>query len=368
MDRMAKLTSNLTVPKMIGAPTYGALKPIRANWPLMPYGDIFHAPNINPAKIEEGKSWFPIKDDNDILITSYPKCGHHFTQKICMEIIRANHDGKYTPDLYKTADMGVNTTPWLEFYLTATERSEIEERINLTDNMYPRIWFTHLPFGDIPISNLSKNSKIITMTRNPKDCIVSFWKFANGTVRVIPPEVRDQMGMDLTEYTIDDMISYFVRGMLLYGCYFKWYESYWNALNNNHNVLWLYYEDCVNNPLENVKQIAKFIYDGNDSINEPEKVCNISETGYEQILDRICIDAVRKDVAENPQSFEIGKDGSDVLFRKGVNDEWKHYLSEYQSELIDETMYFKWAQNANKIKYYQQVMELFNDKYNKNYF
>ena len=38
---------------------------------------------------------------------------------------------------------------------------------------------------------------------------------------------------------------------------------------------------------------------------------------------------------------------------------WKEYFSEYQSELVDETMYFKWAQYANDIKYYQPLFHKF---------
>ena len=45
-----------------------------------------------------------------------------------------------------------------------------------------------------------------------------------------------------------------------------------------------------------------------------------------------------------------------------------NYLTEEQSELIDETMYFKWAEKGNEIKYYLELMEQYNDKYNKGYF
>ena len=82
------------------------------------------------------------------------------------------------------------------------------------------------------------------------------------------------------------------------------------------------------------------------------------------MIERISFDSVKKDVIENPQTFKL----EEQLLRKGINDDWKEYFNEYQSELIDETMYFKWAQNCNQIKYYQQLMDTFNEKCNRNYF
>ena len=47
------------------------------------------------------------------------------------------------------------------------------------------------------------------------------------------------------------------------------------------------------------------IFDRKDELNEPHKVCNISDKGYIEIIERISIDAVRKDVIENPQTYEL---------------------------------------------------------------
>ena len=73
---------------------------------------------------------------------------------------------------------------------------------------------------------------------------------------------------------------------------------------------------------------------------------------------------MRKEVDDNPQTFEL----TPKFFRKGVNNDWMNYFSEEQSELIDETMYFKWAENGNQIKYYQEIMQKYNHIYNKGYF
>ena len=197
------------VPSPVTTPIFGSLKPIHYAMPLIPYGDIYRSHYTNPKKLENAKNWFPLKENNDILITSYPKCGHHLTKKICLEIIKTNHNGKYTSNLYKTADMGINTIPWIEYYISQSNKSDIKKRLNLTNNMYPRFWSTHHSFNNIPCKNIKKNNKIITIIRNPKDFIVSACKFYNYVLK--------QVGYNKTQYqyTIDDMISYFTRGIFI---------------------------------------------------------------------------------------------------------------------------------------------------------
>ena len=56
------------------------------------------------------KNWY-------ILMASYLKCGHHYTQKILLEIINKNNKGIYTHDLYKQNDMWLNTCPYIDYYI-----------------------------------------------------------------------------------------------------------------------------------------------------------------------------------------------------------------------------------------------------------
>ena len=353
--------SKLSFPTFAKGKVFGHLQPFRAGVPLIPYCNTYHAHLCDPYQCEEAKKWFPLNEMNDILLTSYPKCGHHFTQKICLEIIKMNHDGKYCPDLYKSGDLGMNTNPFIEYYVSQCCKQEILDRIESTKDIYPRLYFTNHSMEHIPVlpETLTKDLKIITTIRNPKDCIVSSWKYFSYIMK--------QLGHDseLHEFDVKDQISYFVRGIMTYGDYFKWYETYWNALNKqNYNILWLYYEDLIDNPLDNIKKIAEFMFDGNDIQNKPHQVLNISDDGFLRILNKIKIENVRKEISNNPQTFELG----DNFFRKGMNNDWKNYFDETDSELVDETMYFKWAENGADIKYYTELMEKYNDKHNKGYF
>ena len=210
MEKLVKKGSNLTLPIFTGAKQYGSLKPLRAAQPLIPYNGAFlNSYYYNIDKLEDAKSWFAFDDSKDLFLTSFPKCGHHFTLKICLEIIKANNNGIYAHESHKTGDLGHNSSPMLEYFISVSTKQEIEEYLELTHNMYPRMWWTHYTFGDFPIKEISTKQKIITMIRNPKDCIIS----ANSYYNYILHQLDEYDSEKQTNHTVDDTISYFLRGV-----------------------------------------------------------------------------------------------------------------------------------------------------------
>ena len=139
------------------------------------------------------------------------------------------------------------------------------------------------------------------------------------------------------------------------------YVKIYNSNDNQipMNILWIYYEEMIDFPMDNIKKIADFIYDNSND----KTINNITDDGYKQILERTTFQNMKKDVTENPQTFEFQN-----MFRKGKKDDWMNHFTEEQSYLVDETMYFKWAEYCRDIKYYQELMERFNPEYNKGYF
>ena len=102
------------LPPYTGSKTFGHLQPIHMPGGLIPYGGTYLRTFKDPEKYQWCKDTFVLKD-NDILLASYPKCGHHWLQKICMEIIKKNHNGKYASELYKTGDIGSITCPLIKW-------------------------------------------------------------------------------------------------------------------------------------------------------------------------------------------------------------------------------------------------------------
>eukprot|EP01084_Bolivina_argentea_P104536 187173_1 len=349
-------SKRLTVPSYSIAKTYGHLLPFGPMLPMIPYNATYHMALVDIARYQKYKDSFVIKD-NDILITTYPKCGTHLLRKTIIEIIRANNCGKNTPDLYETGDIGQTTSPWMAYYLCGgvVTDDEIHERLSMTNDIYPHLWTNHHSYSKLTVKSFEPNSKIICIIRHPKAQIVSGTAFYDIWNKKFIAKDAEQRTLTLDEY-----MSYFLRGIMPQGCYFDFYESYWNVMKDNkHNILWLYYEDMVDYPLENIKKIARFIYDNSNE----KSMYNFTEKAFQQIVQRTTFDNMKQESINNPQTYEIYG-----LFRKGKKDDWMNHLTEEQSELIDETMYFKWAENCSDIKYYRELKDKFNAKYNKGYF
>eukprot|EP01084_Bolivina_argentea_P182710 315386_1 len=327
------------------SPKYGSLQPLRYPIAMIPMdGDMQN--NLTCVdKINTFKKYH-ITQANDVILSSYPKCGNHLLNKLCSEIM-IQSDKNNVHEIYKNGDIGTATFPYLLHFISVYTEDEINKRNEWTANTL-RFYWSHSQLKGIPFKALDKNTKIITMIRNPKDAIVSSYKYMNGAAKLLG------VGQE-TESTIDDYISYFIRGFQTGGCYFDFYEKYWRAFKTGYcsefgdiNVLFLYYEDLIdeNKKKETIVKTAMFL----------GKHENLNENDYDSIAQNIEFNKMKKELINNPQSFELG---GDKHLRKGQSGDWQNYLNESQSYLIDETMYFKWAQYANDIKYYHKLYEQF---------
>ena len=265
-------------------------------------------------------------------------------------------DKQNVHSLYKTGDIGTKSIPFLEHYITEYSQNEYLQRIESTSNTL-RFWFGHTPIHLIPFKSLHPLTKLITIIRNPKDQITSEYHY-NNRLFEIWPGLGDPTKM---KATMDDYISYFIRGIHVSGCYFQFYKDYWKSYKTQYcqqfgdiNLLIIYYEDIAQKDdvglvKDNVKKIAEFL----------EKDGDLNEDDYDGIIENISFDTMKKELIDNPQSFELG---GNLLPRKGVINDWENWLNEEQASLIDETMYFKWAQGGNDIRYYQMLIN--SDEFN----
>eukprot|EP01084_Bolivina_argentea_P006413 12166_1 len=175
-------------PSLLAASSFGHLIPCKPMIPLVPFNGSYYLSLTDTKRYQKYKEQFTMKS-NDILINSYPKCGYHWLKKTMIEIIRANN-GDETHELYKTGDLGGNSTPWIDYYFLGgiTSDYEINKRFEMTKEMYPRIWKSHCKYSQLPIKAFDPNSKIITICRNPKDQIISGTKFYDAFNKQIKEE------------------------------------------------------------------------------------------------------------------------------------------------------------------------------------
>jgi len=164
----------------------------------------------------------------DIFVATYPKCGTTWMQYIVY--LLQNH-GQPLP-----ADRSLNDVfPHLE---------EVGERV-VKALPTPRLIKTHLPFKRTP---WHAEAKYIYVARNPFDCAVSFYHHTRGFVR----------HYDFAEGAWEVFFECFLRGEVDFGDYFDNLLSWW-LQRNERNVLLVTYEAMLNDPVEAVREIARFL-------------------------------------------------------------------------------------------------------------
>ena len=130
--------------------------------------------------------------EDDIWISSFPKCGTTWTQEMVWNIVndldfdtaRSNKLDRRVPFLELTA----LTEPRNFEIFTEKERADNETLVasvelcqNLTSR--PRILKTHLDYDMLPRQVKEKKPKMIYVTRNPRDALVSYynhWRVLDG--------------------------------------------------------------------------------------------------------------------------------------------------------------------------------------------
>eukprot|EP01084_Bolivina_argentea_P051263 94297_1 len=199
---------------------------IAKNYPveLIPLKDSYVWHGHNPLKIKEYQQSYSAQQ-NDVFICGYPKCGNHWLKKMTVEILANSDKNSNDHQFYSDCDIGNHSTPQWELFVSQVDNNTFNKRIFDTCLLENRLWWTHLDQKSFPTD--STNAKIIVICRNPKDVIVSGYSFWKHYV--------DKKGIEM-EYDIQDYLTYFYRGILLFGDYFDWYKHWWLFYNNNNNI------------------------------------------------------------------------------------------------------------------------------------
>ncbi|CAN7975114.1 unnamed protein product, partial [Ixodes persulcatus] len=256
--------------------------------------------------------------EGDIFIVSYPKCGTTWMRYITYNIF---NDGIRPPSMLDV----FRSVPFLE------GRGIQDEK----DSPRPVAMKTHLPFGKQPYS---EGAKYIYISRNPYDCCVSFYHYAETT------RAHQFKGRNF-----DEFFESFVRGKVNFGDYFDHLLS-WYAHRSDPNVLFMTYEDLKKDTGSCVLKVADFIREeyGRKLRDQPELleriVSNVSLESMKD-LEKAMKKKVTQRRADEPSTLPEAVRTKRVLFggavetplrgdvvRKGVVGDWKNHFSPVQVE------------------------------------
>uniref|UniRef100_A0AC34QED8 Sulfotransferase domain-containing protein n=1 Tax=Panagrolaimus sp. JU765 TaxID=591449 RepID=A0AC34QED8_9BILA len=234
-----------------------------------------------------------IPRDDDVFVCTYPKCGTTWIQHICSQLMNKNYD----PDTGKELSM---TSPMIE-RMGAKFADELPS---------PRLLKSHFNYSNCPKSD---KAKYIFCVRNPKDCLTSYY-FHNKNFKIY----------DWEDGKFDIFFDLFVESKLAFGDYFEHLLS-WLPHINDSNVLFLKYEDMLEDLETAVKKIGNFLGGRSaEIVNDPEKL--------KVVVAESRVDAMKKN---QNRWFPGSVLRQPIFIRKGVKRDWKNYFSKEQSDVMD---------------------------------
>jgi hypothetical protein len=236
--------------------------------------------------------------EDDIFIVSYPRSGTTWMQMILYQL---STDG----------DMNFShiseVCPWFDRMLL----SNMMNGKDLEKLPSPRIFKSHLPYKWIPRGPC----KYIYIARDGKDVAVSYYHFY-------------QSHLNFSGNFSEFFDKYFMRGKVQYGSWFK-HVAEWKKHAKDSNVLFIQYEDLVNDLKSTLEKIILFC--GFDVAEErmPEIMerCSFAYMKkYENKFDHISAVIWEKGYKQN--SF----------IRKGMSGTGKEYFSNEQKQFFNKEL------------------------------
>ncbi len=203
--------------------------------------------------------------------------------------------------------------PSIEYQYFQSTHSLTEHFDFLLNRPSPRLYHTHLPRHFLPGIN-EVRPKVIVVTRNPKDTLVSFYHHQRRSKTYGP-----------FTGTWDEFVELHQPGLLRWGGLFENNMEWW-GLRGQSNVLYVIYEQMKRDLEEVIWRVAKFC------IRDP------TEAEVYAIADLCSFEKMRN----NPNTNHSGEAntghfnfGVSPFMRKGVVGDWKEYFSPEQSRYVD---------------------------------
>ncbi|KAI5935978.1 sulfotransferase 2B1 [Manis javanica] len=236
-------------------------------------------------------------EDDDIFIITYPKSGTNWMIEILSLILR---DGD--PSWTRSVPIW-RRAPWCETILSA---------FSLSDLSSPRLMSSHLPIQLFTKAFFNSKAKVIYMSRNPRDVVVSLYHYSKIAGQLKDPGTPDQF------------LQNFLQGEVQFGSWFDHIKG-WIRMQGKENFLFITYEELQQDLHGSVQRICQFLGRPLDS------------EALSSVVVHSAFNAMKANAMSNftllPPSLLDQRRGA--FLRKGVCGDWKNHFTVAQSEAFD---------------------------------
>ncbi|XP_029902568.1 sulfotransferase family 5A, member 1 [Myripristis murdjan] len=257
---------------------------------------------------------FPFQD-TDILIVSYPKSGTTWMQEIVTLICNRGD-----PHVCQTVPNWTRA-PWLEQHYCAM----VLEKYPLN----PRVITTHLPQHLLEPALQGSKAKVIYVSRNPKDVVVSYYHFCKMAKFFPDPG------------SFQDFLNQFLDGRSYYGSWFDHVKGWTRQTETMSNLLHITYEEMSLDPHCAVEKISAFLQ--RPLVEEELNSC-LKHSSFSSMKNNTMVNCTLI-------SPEIMDHSKGCFMRKGELGNWKslftdeqnqHFESVFSSRMQDCSLKFVW--------------------------
>ncbi|XP_063775401.1 amine sulfotransferase-like [Pseudophryne corroboree] len=180
----------------------------------------------------------------------------------------------------------------------------------------PRLFTSHLPYYLMPKDLRNKIGKVIYVSRNPKDVVVSFYYFHKLIVKY-----------HNTAITWEAFFDRYVAGKVFVGSWFDHVRG-WYTHKEEFNCLLLSYEEMIKDLRSAVLKICQFVD------------VKLDDQAVNRIVEKTTFKNMKQDPLANYTfiSKEILDYSKGDFLRKGIIGDWKNMMTVAQSERMDEVL------------------------------
>ncbi|KAL6859136.1 hypothetical protein ACP4OV_018138 [Aristida adscensionis] len=204
----------------------------------------------------------------------------------------------------------------------------------------PRILSTHLPYSLLPASATADGGgagcRIIYVSRDPKDTLVSLWHFNDGVKMAAGADKGTPPPAAPAASRFEEAFELYCQGRYGVGPQWEHARGYWEAARRSpERVLCLKYEEMLRDPAGNLKRMAAFM--GCPFLEAEE------DAGVVRAILELC-------TIDKQRSAEVNKSGAYVVdglltignkhfYRKGTAGDWRNHMTPEMAARLDSVVY-----------------------------